>query len=323
MPDLTFEDLSKQIQAHFSAKTYAEGLALADSQTERFSAQYPVLDYWRACLAARLSDHARAIEILETALSSGTWYGQAFLQNSPSLEPLQGNSDYERLLDISHQMQSSDPANALPLLVIRPESECSSPDSPCPLLLFLHGNTDTAANNLEYWQPAAVGGWLLALPQSSSAMWAGAYAWTEHESAADEIETHIAKLTDQYSLDSSRTILAGFSMGAEIALWLALTGRVPAQGFILLGPGGPFMDDIDKWAPLIRESQDSDLRGAIITGLADVSIPHDNIRALVSGLNAAGIPTEHEEHIDLAHEYPQNFAERLRHALAFITTHED
>jgi predicted esterase len=269
-------------------------------------------------LAARLSYYTRVMQILETALSSGTWYGEAFLQNSPSLEPLQGNPDYERLLDISHQMQANDPANALPLLVVRPESECRSPDNPCPLLLFLHGNTDTAANNLEHWQSAAEDGWLLALPQSSGAMWAGAYAWTKHETAADEIETHLAKLTEQYVLDSSRIILAGFSMGAEIALWLALTGRVQSQGFILVGPSGLFMDDIEKWAPLIRDSQERGLHGAIITGLADTTIPHDNVRALVAALNSAAIPTDHEEHIDLAHEYPSNFPNRLRHALAFI-----
>lgn len=319
MPALTFDALSQQIQAHFSAGTYAEGLALADSHTEQFSAQHPVLDYWRACLAARLNNHARVVEIFETALAAGTWYGEAFLHNSPSLKPLQGNPDYERLLDISHQMQANDPANALPLLVVRPESECSSPDNPCPLLLFLHGNTDTAANNLEHWQPAAADGWLVAFPQSSGAMWAGAYAWTKHEPAAYEIESHIAALAEQYAIDSSRTIVAGFSMGAEIALWLALTGRIPAQGFILLGPGGPFTDEIEKWALLIKGSQDRGLRGAIITGLADITIPHENIRALVTALNAAGIPTDHEEHIDLAHEYPPNFPDRLRHALDFIS----
>ncbi|MEK6256648.1 MAG: hypothetical protein N2C13_04940, partial [Chloroflexota bacterium] len=166
--------------------------------------------------------------------------------------------------------------------------------------------------------PAAAAGWLLALPQSSGAMWAGAYAWTNHETGAEEVENHYAKLTEQYALDSSRTILAGFSMGAEIALWLALTGRIKAQGFILLGPGGPFMDEPEKWAPLIRDASARGLRGAIITGLADTSIPHDNIRTLVTDLNTAGIPTHHEEHIDLAHAYPPNFDERLRHALEYI-----
>jgi hypothetical protein len=31
MPNLTFEDLNHQIQAHFTAGTYAEGLTLANS----------------------------------------------------------------------------------------------------------------------------------------------------------------------------------------------------------------------------------------------------------------------------------------------------
>jgi len=319
MPDLTFEDLSQQIQSHFVARTYADGLALAENYTEQYSAKQPVLDYWRACLAARLNNSARVVEILETALAHGTWYGEAFLRDSPSLEPMLGDPDFERLLDISRQMQINDPANALPLLVVRPESECRQPEDPCRLLLFLHSNTDTAIANLEYWQSAPKDGWLLALPQSASAMWAGSYAWSNHQTAADEIETHVAKLTEQYALDTSKTILAGFSMGAEIALSLALSGRVQAQGFLLLAPGGPYMDNIERWAPLIKAAQGRSLRGAVITGLADTTIPHDNVRALVTALNAAGIPTDHEEHIDLAHEYPPPFPEHLRRALAFIT----
>ena len=319
MPDLTFEDIGKQIQSHFAAGTYAEGLALADSHVEQFSEQQPILDYWRACLAARVNNPARVVEILETALAHGTWYGEAFLRDSPSLQPLQGDPEFERILDVSRQMQANDPADALPLLVVRPESECRQPEDSCRLLLFLHSNTDTALANLEHWASVPEDSWLLTLPQSSRAMWAGAYAWSDHETAADEIENLYAHLTEQYALAPGRTILAGFSMGAEIALSLALTGRIQAQGFLLLGPGGPYMDDIEKWAPLIKAAQNRGLRGAVITGLADSTIPHDNVRALVTALNAAGIPTNHEEHIDLAHEYPPNFPEHLRRALTFIT----
>jgi len=318
MTELTFEQLSKQIQSHFAAGTYAEGLALADHHSPQFSAVHPVLDYWRACLAARLEQPERVVAILEAAFARGTWYGEGLLLDSPSLQPMQGLPEYERLLDIARLMQAKDPARAMPMLVVRPESECRSAEHPCPLLLFMHSNTDTAAANLEYWGPAARQGWLLALPQSSRAMWAGAYSWNDHESAAAEIEPLYAKLISQYALDPGRTILAGFSMGAEVALWLALTRRIPARGFILLGPGGPFMDQIERWAPLIRDARDSGLRGAVITGLADTSIIHDNVRALVTALNAAGIPTHHEEHIDLAHDYPPNFEERLLHALEFV-----
>lgn len=318
MSDITFEQLSEQIESHFTSGAYTEGLALADRYAPQFSAAHPVLDYWRACLAARLDQPDRVVSILENALAQGTWYGEGLLRDSPSLEPMQGLPAYERLVDISRQMQAKDPAEAMPMLVVRPESECRSTEHPCPLLLFLHSNTDTAAANLEYWGAAPQHGRLLALPQSSRAMWAGAYSWNDHESAAEDILPLYDKLTAQYALDSAQTILAGFSMGAEVALWLALARRIPARGFILLGPGGPFMDNIERWAPLIKESQDSGLRGAIITGLADKTIPHDNVRALVTALNAAGIPTHHEEHIDLAHEYPPNFDERLLHALEYI-----
>jgi predicted esterase len=317
-PEITFDEFSVQIREHFTKETYVDGLEYADGYVGKFPKEEPLLQYWRMCLAARLENYPLTNQILEGVLASGTWYGEALLRESPSLEPLQNDPEFKRLANISLKMQQNDPTDALPILVVRPEGKCGVRDDPCPLLIFLHGNTDSAQANLEHWTAAANNGWLAALPQSSEVMWAGAYFWSEHEASAKEVDALYKKLPDTYNLDLQRTVLAGFSMGAELALWLALSGRIPAKGFILLGPGGPFMDDIEEWEPLIEQAKNRDLRGVIITGQADTSIPHKNIRELVEKFNANGIPCELEEHIDLAHEYPANFEERLLHSLDFI-----
>ena len=317
-PDITFDEFSNQIRKHFTGQTYAAGLEYADGYVGKFPKQEPLLQYWRMCLAARLENHHLTNQILEGVLSAGTWYGETLLRDSPSLEPLQDDPEFKRLAEISLKMQQNDPSDALPILVVRPEGKCGQDDDPCPLLIFLHGNTDSAQANLEHWTAAANNGWLAALPQSSEVMWSGAYFWNEHASSADEVAALYAQLPEQYNLDLQRTVLAGFSMGAEVALWMALSGRIPAKGFILLGPGGPFMDDIEEWEPLIEQANGRGLRGVIITGQADTTIPHKNIRDLVEKFNANGIPCELEEHIDLEHEYPSNFEDRLVHALEFI-----
>jgi predicted esterase len=203
-------------------------------------------------------------------------------------------------------------------LVVRPEGRCGDASDPCPLIFFLHSNTDNPRANLPHWQGAAADGWLLALPQSSRAMWAGAYVWGEHEAAAKELQDRYAQLTEQYPVDSGRVALAGFSMGAEIALYMALSGRIKSGGFILLGPGGPFMDDLKLWQPLIEQAAGSGLSGTIIMGLADETIPQANVRELAAMLNDHDIPTELEEHPELAHEYPPDFEVSLSNALDFI-----
>jgi predicted esterase len=215
-------------------------------------------------------------------------------------------------------MRASDPAAAVPMLVMRPKNACGPEDEGCPAVIFLHANQDTAQKNMPHWQSLADAGWLVAVPQSSTATWADAYVWMDHSSAAAEVIEHLERLKVEYSLDTDKVILAGFSMGAEVALAMALNGVVDAKGFILLGPGGPFMDDLAKWTPSIEKAKDKGLRGVFLMGEADETIPQDNIRILVERLNKVGVACELKTYPDLGHEYPPDFEGVLQDAIKFI-----
>lgn len=318
MAEITFEQLQAQIQAHFSTGSHAEGLSLASQHLEDFPEEFALLNYWRVCLAARMEEFSTANKILEAALANGAWYSEMLLRQSPSLEPLQRDPEFERLAGISRQMQAADPASAIPMLALRPQDECGPGDPGCPALLFLHGNQDSAQNNLGRWQGFSSRGWLVALPQSSAAMWSEAYAWIDYDSAAEEVTAHFQHLTERYSIDEGQVVLAGFGMGAEVALGLALSGRIPARGFILLAPDGPFTDDLVEWEPFIKRVKDRGLRGAVLMGRKDSSISQDNIRQLVETLNNNGIPTELKTYPKLWHEYPDDFDKVLEEAVNFI-----
>lgn len=316
--DLTLDELIAQVGEHFAQEQYAEGLALAEQQMEKFPEKRALINYWRICLAARLGDIRQANQILEETLAGGVWYAEEILRESPSLQGLQGVADFERLVTISRQMREADPNTTLPVLAVHAEGQCGKGDDPCPLLLFLHANDDTARANLPHWQSAAQEGWLVVMPQSQRAMWADAYAWFDHESAAAQIEAQFAKLVRRYNIDAARLVVAGFSMGGEVALWLALSGRVKARGFILLGPGGPLSDQPDGWAKLIESYEGEGLRGTIMMGTADETIPQESVRELARLLNAHGVACQLEEIPDLGHEYPADFEARLRGTLDFI-----
>jgi predicted esterase len=319
MTTITIEKLGELVTNHFADQTYAEGLALATEHLKDFPEKFALLNYWRVCFAARLDAFEQANHILEAALASGLWYSEAILRQSPSLAPLQGNDEFERLVDISLKMKEADPLEQLPLLVVRAEGACGPDDEKgCPVFLFLHGNDDTAQAHLKRWHYLSTQGWLVALPQSSHAFWSGSYAWTDYETAAKEVEGHYAKLAAQYALDPEQIVLGGFSMGAEVALGLALSGRIKAHGFILLGPGGPFMDDLEKWAPFLEGARERGLRGVILMGLDDQTIPQDNVRTLVEKLNDNGVPTDFKTFPGLGHEYPEDFDAVSREALKFI-----
>jgi len=319
MAGITIEKLGELVTNHFADQTYAEGLALATEHIKDFPDKFALVNYWRVCFAARLEAFEQANQILEATLASGHWYSEAILRQSPSLGPLQGNDEFERLVGISLKMKAADPAEQLPMLVVRTEGACSQDDEKgCPVFFFLHGNDDTAQANLKHWHALSNQGWLVALPQSSHAFWSGSYAWTDYESAAKEIEGHYAMLAAQYALDPEQIVLGGFSMGAEVALGLALSGRIKAHGFILLGPGGPFMDEPEKWEPFLESAKDRGLRGVVLMGLDDLTIPQDNVKKLVEKLNDNHVPTELKTFPGLGHGYPEDFDKVSREALKFI-----
>jgi predicted esterase len=319
MAKITVEKLGELVTNHFADQTYAEGLALATEHLKDFPDKFALVNYWRVCFSARLEAFEQANKILEATLASGIWYSEALLRQSPSLAALQGNEEFERLADISLKMQEVDPLEQLPMLVVRAEDACGPEDEKgCPVFLFLHGNDDTAKANLKHWHYLSTQGWLVALPQSSYAFWAGSHAWTDFETAAKEVEGYYAKLASEYALDPGQIVLGGFSMGAEAALGLALSGRIKAHGFVLLGPGGPFMDDLEKWGPFLEGAKERGLRGVILMGLDDQTIPQDNVRTLVKKLNANGVPTDLKTFPGLGHGYPEDFEKVSRDALKFI-----
>jgi predicted esterase len=317
MTELTFPELAEQIQKHFAEQTYAEGLSLASKHLTAFPEEYTTINYWRICLAARLDQPDLCNTILESTLASGIWLSDFLLRQSPSLEKMQGNTEFERLAGISAQMREVDGAE-VPLLVARPQDACNPGEAGCPAVIFLHGNMDSAQKNLEAWAHLPAEGWLVAVPQSSNALWAGAYMWTDHETARQELTENYQRITNQYSLDEQRLVWGGFSMGGEIALALALSGDLPASGFFLLGPGGRMMDQIEDWQPLIAQAAGRGLRGAILMGEADETIPRENIRRLAELLNQGGIPTQLQTFPGLGHAYPPDFEQAAAEALAFI-----
>jgi predicted esterase len=318
MEECTFEDLHGQLQRHYQDGEYAQALQLATQALEGYPEQRTSLDYWRMTMAARIEDTAQTLRVLQEALDRGQWYSELLLRRSPSFKTLQGDPEFEKLVALNQDVAESDTLATFPIFTLRPEKRCRSGGPACPLLMGLHTNAGTVQSSLGFWRPAAMSGWLVAAPQSSQAIWKDAYVWDDHETAEGEIQKHYAALRQSYAIDPQRTILAGHSMGGEVAIWLALRGSVETQGFLAVGPGGPFMDDLAEWSPLIKGAAQRSLRGYILFGNKDKSIPHGNIRKLADKLNTAGIACELEILPDQGHDYTTVYDAAILRALDYL-----
>lgn len=319
MAEKSFNEIIAMMQTHFTNKSYGEGLALATTSLKHYPEEFPLINYWRMSMAGGLGVYPQVLQILQETLAAGCWYADSVLRSSPWLEALQGDEEFERLAAISAQMRRVDPLDQAPILTLRQEGACQPGAEPgCPLLIFLHGNQQSARQHIKHWHSLSNQGWLVALPQSSQALWAEAYTWIDMDSAVEEVKANYLKLTEQYGINNDSVLLAGTAMGAEVALELALSGQIPCGGFILHAPAGPNTGDPAAWQPLIEGARGRALRGVIVMGEQDENILPDNVRRLAEMLNQAHISTELINIPALGHEYPSNFDEILQLAIKYI-----
>ena len=318
MNNLNFSDLEPQLYQLYQSGEYAQALDLATREASRFPTEAWMVYYWRICMASLINDTALALQLLEEALTAGLWYAEAQLREDPDLQPLQGLSKFEQLVEICRKRQAEAQAQAAPaLLTLQPEGGCQAGLQPCPLLLALHGNNRDAEGSVGFWRSSVSKGWLLALPQSSQVRSSDGYVWNDRDWAVREIQEHVATLCEQYAVDRDRVVVTGFSRGGELAIWLALSGTIEVCGFIAVGPGGPYMREPDKWVPIIEASQARGLRGYMVVGEQDIFF-YEGTQTLAALLKSRDILCELEVHPNLGHDFPPEFQQSLSRALEFV-----
>jgi pimeloyl-ACP methyl ester carboxylesterase len=315
MATRTYEEFHAEFMEQYRAEQFGKALELLTLEGEEHPEQAPTVLYLRACMAARVGENDLALKMIEEADKRGFWYGEQIMRQTPSWQHLQGDPGFEQLVE-TFKAREADVRDEPRLFTLEPEGGCTE-NRRCPLLLALHGNNDNAQRALNGWRPVVADGWLLASLQSSQVAMTGAYVWDDQERALREVAEHFEAIKERYAVDEGRVIVAGFSMGGETALRIALQQTVPAKAFILLGPGGPMIIETpEEWPPLIEGARERGLRGFVFMG--DLEAEHEPIRALVRLLNEQGIPCGLEILPGLAHEYPPDFSAGLRRALAFV-----
>lgn len=308
----TYPELDAQIQNNFGEGHYQAVLDLASNGVKQFPNERPTLDYWRMCAAARLNDATTGCRILGQALAGGFWYGEAVLRQSPSFKPLQGQAEFERLVETCRDRQMAEAGEPV-LRVLTPAKVEES-----PLFVALHGNGSSANNTRPFWQPAVAQGWLVAMPQSSQLMWKGSSIWTEPETAKAEVLPMLETLRAEHSYDPNRVVVAGHSMGGETAMWLAITGAIHSRGFVAIGPGGPLCDEPETWRPILEAQATTGLRGYIIIGDADNLILQDKIHQVAKEFAQAGIACEVEVVKGATHDPHPGYEAALVRGLEYV-----
>jgi predicted esterase len=312
MSEPDFAPTRYQLLSLYNQGAYVEALDLLEREATRFP-QQGLMYHWRMCLAARANDPDKALGAFQEALSRGYWYPARLLRDDEDLQSLQGLPRFEEMVAVSlERMAKAELSSTSQLLVIPPEGMAASP---APLLIGLHGNSQSAQIAAEDWHTLHKRGWTLALPQSSQLLTADAYMWDDFARGASEVERLCGELVGNQSVDPTRILLGGFSAGGGLAIQLAISGTLNARGFLVIGP---YLRDLEVLSPYFATARNRGIRGYIVMGLEEPAEGQELMLRTAALLKDNGIPCEIERHAKLGHAFPPDFDATLQKALSFL-----
>lgn len=261
-------------------------------------------------MACRIGDYEQALHILREAVNAGHWYAQ--LDANPTFAQLKGLPEFEELLLQCAERRATAIANAPMVIKMLPPAQILTPT---PLVIALHGNSEHAEMFAVHWQSVPAQGWLVALPQSPEALGPERYVWNDWAWVIPAVQAYDAHIRRTYLVDESRVVLAGFSMGAGLALTLALEQKIAVRGVIAIAP---FLRRAEMLRPLLALESSRRLRFYLAASQAD-----DYCYGIARDL--AKLFTEYhiEHHLDLyddaGHAFPSALEQQMPAALAYIT----
>ena len=317
MPEFTsFSEFQQQFfEYHGKPETQKVAFDLVTDAASQFPEQANLLYNWRYCAAALLDKPDLALQIFQEGLDAGFWWGKDILINDNDLKSLLELPEFKRLVEASEARRQAAQAATKSLALTLPSPTDAT--EPLPLLLALHGNNSNAQNSVTFWESAVHQGWLTVLLQSSQIFGPGAFVWNDLDLGAQEIEAHYQELSEKQVFDPAQVVVGGFSKGGEMAIWLALKEIIPLAGFIAVNPGGPFIQDIESWHPLLEACKTlADLRGFFVAGEHDANL--EQIKALCEMLVSHGLACELLVAPGIAHDFPADFNQVLARALEYI-----
>ncbi|HUE99824.1 MAG TPA: dienelactone hydrolase family protein [Anaerolineales bacterium] len=307
MEQMTFRELTDQVIALYSQSKYDEALQLVGKNAEQFPEELARTTFWKMCLLSLCDRPDNVMSVFRQGLDDGLWWAESQFVDS-DLDAVRDLPEFKRLMDESSmkciEMQSHiQPARTL----LIPEDTSRE----LPLLIGLHGRNGHNDSNLEHWDVARQHGWLVLSPQSRQALFEGAYCWDDNDQGLSDILFQLEEVMKSYNIDRERTVIAGFSQGAGMAIYTALSGKISARGFIGVGT---FIAEPDLLIPLA--SRAPSIRGYFVTGEKDHTL--DKAKAIQKLLKENQIRFKEETFPELGHEFPPDFESSFDQAIRFI-----
>jgi predicted esterase len=320
-----FPSYRNQIFDLYNARKYQEALAVAFQAKEKFPERRAKTSYWIGCLQSRLGESEEALQTLGKASNDRVWWSEPALVMEPDLEPLQKRPEFKAIVAESQRLKQRAALTAKPGLMVLTPRNFSSKEK-YPMIIALHPRIGHPGDFAGEWVSVRNRGFVLVVPHSSQPISSEEFCWDKPDRSERDVAWAYKQVQDKYKIDPDKVIVAGFSQGAALAMYLTLNRTFPCRGFIAVAasdcvapedkPASQRDHPSEAFASFTRAKDVRGLKGVIIMGDKDAFLP--KIRLLLEGMVERGLDCKIDVVQNLGHEFPTDFDKRLESATNFL-----
>jgi len=296
------QDLDRKIGLLSSA------LSAIDDPYERFDIIFEDLSF----LYAKEGRYRECFDILKLGQDEGLFYPlMAGDRKWPEyISVLDSMNGFKELLDKNDQLRDTARQNAQFEYIVKIPPGYQD-DKKYPLLMVLHGGFGNHIESIKSWSsPGLDSQFVVAALQGTD--FRGSYLRRfEPEDRARMVETYRRVIGD-YSIDTSRVVLAGPSAGGAWSIMLAMDGQIPAVGLILAFPVRPRSFEEPKLDTLAATG----IRAAFLCGENDWAIKQQKEMGVL--FDKHNIPNRFIVASGEGHNFPEDFSAEIDRSLKFI-----
>lgn len=284
------------------------GEKLADAQPSGGAVSYNV-----ACCYAKLGDTKTAADWLVRSAGEG-WAGLSSIESDPDLQGVRGEPAYAKALELVKANRDKrfdafkQKAEATePLVVLPPNYD---KETPCPLIVALHGSGGTGREMARIWKDvAAKAGAVLVCPDALRPLGDG-YQWTFRDEAEWMVLRTIERMSATHRIDPARIVITGFSQGANVCFDVGIKHSAKFCGVIPVA--GHWEPDV---SPLPGKAPAGAARFYMMVGSNDQGT--QSYRDAEREFAKVGFEREVKIYEGLGHSFPPNSQRELATALAY------